>query len=225
MYVELIGTLYCPESHEPTPLLAVVDRIVGRNVEAGSLACPVCDTSYPIIDGVAVFDDARYGAARETAPAPSPSLIDRSEEVMRAAALLNLAEPGGFVLVGGAWASLAESLADATGVAMVVLNAPGRPSGQGIVSPIYADALPLGRGVLRGALLDADTSADGVTRAVRARGRLVGPAARVLPAGTRELARDGEHWVAERLDGGDPPTIVGLHRADLGGVSRRGRVP
>jgi uncharacterized protein YbaR (Trm112 family) len=223
MYVELIGTLHCPVLHEPTPLLAVVDRIVGRSVEAGALACPVCDTTYRIIDGGVVFDDARYAAARGTVSALS--VVDRGTEVMRAAALLDLSEPGGFVLVCGAWARLAESLADATGVAMVVLNAPGRPAGQGIVSPIYADALPLGRGVLRGALLDADTPAEGVTRALRARGRLVGPASRALPTGTRELVRDSDHWVAERLDGEDPPTIVGLRRADLGGISPRGRVP
>jgi hypothetical protein len=222
VFVELIGTLYCPRPHDPTPLLASVDRIAGRSVETGTLACPICDARYAVIDGAAVFDSARHAGAASGDAGPGRTSDDvTSDDVMKVAALLDLAEPGGFVLLGGAWSELAEPLAEATGVAVVSLNPPAHLSGRALVSPIFASGpLPLGHGSLRAALLDSDdaVAADAIAAAVRPRGRLAGPAAIAVPSGARELARDAELWVAERrvdLPGEQPP-VVHLRRADRG---------
>ena len=215
MFVELIGTLYCPEPHEPTLLLAAVDRIAGRNVELGTLACPVCDRRYPIINGVAVFDAARFAAAQAAAGSGDSSAMSgyRNGDEMRAAALLNLTEPGGLVLATGAWSGVAEPLQELAGVTVVVLNSGADFMGRGTVSPIYANALPFGRSAFRGVLLDAGSDGESVAATVRSGGRLVGPVALAVPSGSRELARDAELWVAERVVDQASP-IVGLRRAE-----------
>jgi hypothetical protein len=87
-------------------------------------------------------------------------------------------------LLGGAWAALAEPLAQATGVAVVILNPPAPKSGQDTVSPIYASrSLPTGGATLRGALLDADpaVAAESITKAMRERGRLAAPVTVAVP--------------------------------------------
>jgi hypothetical protein len=52
---------------------------------------------------------------------------------------------------------------------------------------------------------------DAAVRALRPRGRLVAPADAPLPGGVAELARDAEHWVAER-DAAVVSDVVTLRR-------------
>jgi uncharacterized protein YbaR (Trm112 family) len=208
VYVELLDLLRCPNGHEPTPLVAAVDRVVERSIETGTLACPVCGAEFAIRDGAGVFDSRLHMASQSASPAPPRPVSDE----VRAAALLNLTEPGGYVLLGGTWAGAAARLSEGAGVAVVLLNPPGFVPGRGLVTPIYGMSLPIARGGLRGALLDADT--EGIVAALRPRGRLAGPLEMAVPDGARELARDGQGWVAERVSE-EPATVVGLRRSEI----------
>jgi hypothetical protein len=120
--------------------------------------------------------------------------------VLRAAALLGLADPGGIVLLGGAETNVAAALHEQADVSVILHNPPGVAAGWDAVTPVYAGVIPLGPGVLRGAILDhaTATAIDHVVTALRAGGRLVAPASIPVPAGVRELARDDDAWVAER---------------------------
>jgi len=120
--------------------------------------------------------------------------------VLRAAALLGLVDPGGVVLLGGVEGPVAAALRELADVSVILHNPPGAVAGWDGVTPMYAAAAPLGPAVLRGAILDRATASAilPVVMALRAGGRLVAPASIAVPAGVRELARDGDRWVAER---------------------------
>jgi uncharacterized protein YbaR (Trm112 family) len=200
VYIELVDALRCPRPHPTTPLVASVDTIADRAIVAGTLGCPVCDARYPVIDGAVVFDEDHY--ARLLKVGRSPTLSD--DDVVRLAALLDLVEPGGVVLLHGEWAAAGDSLLRLADTALVLLNPRGPTSGRGVASPVYATSAPVAPGTLRGAALDSGADpglVDSVIAALRPRGRLVlspGQPAVDL-SDMRELARDGSGWAGERL--------------------------
>ncbi len=148
---------------------------------------------------------------RARRPAPSPT----EEGVLRAAALLGLVDSGGLIVLGGGAGAMAQALHERSDVSVVLLNPPAAIAGWNDVTPIYADALPFATGVLRGAILDAETAdrADSLAAALRAGGRLIAPVSVPMPTGMRELARDAEQWVAERVNDVDAAPIS-LRRAE-----------
>ncbi len=196
MQLALVDLLRCPRPHEETALIATIDDMGPGGIDRGMLACPVCDARYRIDQGGIVFSprarDRCWAAPAAKAPTP--------ESVLRAAALLGLTEPGGIIVLGGANAGVAAPLHDQIDVACVLYNPPGHVTGWHNVTPVYADALPLAPGVIRGVLLDATTgpTAAGLVRALQSGARLVAPTETPVPPGVRELARDEESWVAER---------------------------
>ena len=178
--------------------MAASARMAGRSIVEGVLGCPVCHVEYAIRDGVARF--------AEVAPATddlAPTSASDEVETMRAAALLDLAAPGGLVLLGGRWGAFASVLAELTDARFLLVNPTVRVPPSEQTSAVQAgDRLPIAPASARAAALDAATASDArlasAVRALRPGGRLVAPAACAVPAGVTELARDDRHWVAER---------------------------
>jgi hypothetical protein len=217
VFIELVDQLRCIQPHADSWLVASAERMSGRDVIEGALGCPVCRARYAVHDGVAYFADPPPARA---APGTAASAgAAGGDEVMRAAALLGLGEPGGFVLLGGAWAALARPLAALAAVQVVVLNPPEPlAAGEGVnVVEAPTGTLPLAASALRGAALgDAEAAAPElvarVVAALRPRARLVAPVWAATPGDVTELARDARHWVGERTGVTSAPVALGVAR-------------
>jgi hypothetical protein len=195
--VDLVDAMRCTRAHEPTALITSVDRLTGRGIVTGSLGCPVCDARYPVVDGVAVFDPAWYARCRAAPATPRAEDAD----VIRVAALLDLTDPTGLVLLEGATAVVGPSLHALLGTALVLLNPLGPVSADGELSVVYGPVAPFAPGTLRGAALGSTPEAsvvDSVTAALRPGGRIMAPVSLAVPAGVTELARDAHGWVGAR---------------------------
>ena len=207
MHVDLIDHLRCPRTHEESALVASIDRADGRDIETGSLGCPVCLAHYPIQGFVADF----AGAMPSGLPFDDESMQPDDAGVMRAAALLDARVPGSWYLLFGAWGSLAAALVVSFDVRCVLLNprADVAPA-DGVSMLRVADRLPLAPGWAAGAALDGAAAqspplVEGARYALRAGARLVAPAASPLPREVLELARDESWWVAEHAAPVGPP--------------------
>ena len=214
MFSELIESLRCVNAHESTGLVAIADETLERDIIRGSLGCQHCKASYPVAGAVADFRLGRAGVAF-----PPAKTRPADDLAMRAGALLGLAEPGGVVVLAGAWAACAPEIAAiAEPVRVLALDAPpGIASGAGVSLARTAGEIPLRAGTARGVALDAAHATasylESAAAAVSSRGRLVAPATAPVPAGFTELARDERDWVAEKLP---VETIVPLARAPRG---------
>ncbi|MDQ3519872.1 MAG: hypothetical protein M3466_15910 [Gemmatimonadota bacterium] len=207
MHVDLLEFLRCVRPHEPSWLVATVDRVEERDILLGRLGCPVCGTEYSIDRGVADFrGDASQSATRAAATSPISPYIDppaTNDLALRAAALLDLTTPGGFVLLAGAWSVAAfELVALLDSVHALVLNpATHVATGYGVSVVLCDDDVPIRPGSSRGAALDARHSTPEwiaeTTAAVRAHGRIVAHADAQIPGDVTVLARDARNWVAE----------------------------
>ncbi len=217
MHLSLVDVLRCPRSHEPSALVATVDRTAtGGSVEYGMLACPICDARFEIEQGGIIFEPEQRDRCRARPLAQSRS----ADAALRAAALLGLVDPGGIVVLGGVEGTLAQALCEQADISVVLLNPPGAIAGWNAVTPMYADASPFAAGVLRGVMLNAETgsAAGGIVGALRAGGRLIAPVSAVVPEGMRELARDAEVWVAERVAEPDAaPVMLRRAKSDFAG--------
>ena len=234
MYVELIDALRCPRPHpsgeRDSWLVAAARRSDGRCIVDGVLGCPVCRAQYPIAGGIADFGDRPVEgvAAHETsaeAVIPRASLsaagmtAKEQERALRLAALLHLDTPGGIIAVGGTWDASLDALADLTDVRALVVEPAHRYVPREPFGAVVGKGLPVADGSLRGVALDEATATparlDAAVRALRPGGRLVAPTGVALPEGVRELARDAEHWVAERTREVDTAlsALVRLRRA------------
>ena len=210
MFSELVESLRCVRAHEPTGLVAVAFETRDRDIVRGSLGCPECKAEFPIADATADFRDGAEGPAL-------PPAKSRPEDVlaMRAGALLGLEEPGGVVVLAGAWSAAAPELAALTqAVKILALDAaPGVASGDGISLARTAGVIPLRAGAARGIALDAaharESYVSSAVGALAPRGRLIAPAACAVPDGVRALARDAHDWVAEKVTS---PVTVPLTR-------------
>ena len=215
MFVELIDALRCPRPHPEGAatdpwLVAAARRSSGRCIIDGVLGCPVCRTEYAVAGGVVDFGaprDVQQATGASAAPAP-----DATTDAFRLAALLNLATPGGIIAVGGDWDVTLDALADVADVRVLVVEpahafVPREPLGA-----FVGGELPVAPGALRGVALDARTATRArvaaAVRALRPGGRVIAPVHVSVPDGTRELARDTVHWVAERT--ADGPGSSGL---------------
>src|SRR5947209_470348 len=115
MFIELIDKLRCPNPHELTWLVAAIESAEDRDVISATLGCPICHATYPIVRGIADFSGGAAIAHAGLEPATM-------EETMRLAALLDLATPGGFVALTGAWTALAPALHVTTDVHVLVID-------------------------------------------------------------------------------------------------------
>ena len=208
MFIELVDALRCPADHEESHLIASASQMSARHVLEGELGCPVCHARYPIEGGEARFTGTPALQARSsTAPRAD------AEDGMRCAALLALDGPGGFAILEGLTARFAEAVAAIVGdVPLMLLNPPAGIRAMPGISIVRAGAkLPLAQSSARGAATgDANPALLGeLARVLRDGGRLIAPAAALLPEGIHELAHDDREWVAEKRP---TPKVVSIGR-------------
>ena len=196
MLLALTDQLRCTEAHADSWLVARADVVeAGRMVE-GVLGCPVCQAERAVHRGVVYWSGTEAERASNGAGDPHP------DRVIRIGALLAFGDsPMPFVLCG-AEAAVASSLSALSDVPLVLLD-PADDRAVLFASIVRGvPAIPFGGGSVRGIALDAGHCAPGFiascVHALAPGGRLVAPAATPVPDGVRELARDAEHWVAER---------------------------
>ena len=203
MFLELVDALRCPRPHELTWLVAVAHRLEDRDILDGELGCPVCGARYPIARGVA---DLRGGADRAAfAVPPMPDAATLAERALRAAALLDLTEPGGVAVLAGSWAASAHEVVALTEqVSVLAIDPPADvTSGFGVSIVLAPDLLPLRPASVRAVAMDADHATSAFlassAEALRPDGRLIAPASARLPGGLVTLAQDAEHIVARKV--------------------------
>lgn len=203
MFIEVVDAFRCPRPHELTWLVASADRLEDRDILTGELGCPVCGARYPITNGVADF---RPDGARLPAPAASAAPAELPERAIRAAALLGLMEPGGLVVLAGAWGDAAHEVAALVeGIHMLAVDPLGGvSSGFGVSVARAPGTLPMRPESVRAVALDDAHAAapflESSVAALKPSGRLLVPAGASLPAGIVERARDAHDWLGEKHD-------------------------
>ncbi len=199
MHVDLIESLRCPHPHADGWLVASADVVVDRRIVHGTVGCPICGAEWAITEGALhIIDPSSLGRSALSHPIADPG--DVRADALRTAALLDMRDATGVVLLAGASAYAADALASLTGVLVLVVNPPA-----GVArahSRLYVrDALPFGVGSMRGARLDGahatDAWLESASRAVLRGGRVIAPVSCSVPPALCELARDAHEWVAE----------------------------
>jgi hypothetical protein len=236
MLVALAHALRCPRDHRESWMVLGTDTIQGANVVEGVLGCPVCRARYPVHEGgvdlrlhpgppsdapaaSASAEPGARGVLPGTALRASPGSADAAagteadaEQGVRLAAFLNLVEAGGYALLVGAWARHAAALRQVADVHVLMVNpAAGAISDEGRTVLRVDARLPLAAASLRGVALDSAAAPElvaGAVRALRRRGRMLGPLSLPVPEGIAELDRDQDVWVGER-------TIVAVRPVSL----------
>jgi hypothetical protein len=176
----------------------------------GTLGCPVCSAEFAIANGVVRFDTPRDATRPE-----SPS----AEIAMRLAAFLELTDARGFAILCGTWGAHAGALRGLSDTPLVLVNPPlPAPDAAGVLET--GDVVPVAAGSARALALDAGASAAFVSSALdalKAAGRVLGPASMLLPGGVTEIARDERVWVAEKTAASaasnPTPRLIPLQRA------------
>lgn len=217
MYIELVDALRCPRPHEDSWLVARAERMEARHVLDGALGCPVCRAEFPVQAGVV---DLSLGTHLRP---PALQLPDR-EKALRLAALLGLDDAHGFAVLLGTWGAHASALRELVDCPLLLVDPPAEVVAEPGLSIIRTSGqLPLAMGMARAVAIDvADLHGDHPSRVwsavqvTRVAGRIVAPASLPLPDGVRELARDGDLWVAEREAA--PAPLVTLHVRRGGGL-------
>ena len=216
MFIELVDLLRCPRDHEDSWLVAAIHERAGRDIVKGVLGCPVCMAEYPIENGVGIF-----GEGIPTSAVHARGTYDESDDdaAMRCAALLDLFDPGGAVILGGVWGRVARALLDISRTAILLVAPPPGilAPGDTISSIQVGERLPVAAGSMRGIALDERTSAPSLVasaaRALKAGGRMVVPVAAALPPGVVERARDDLYQVGEAEAAAGTLVSLKLHRA------------
>ena len=209
MFVELIETLRCPRPHEDAQLVASSTRTEARHIVDGVLGCPVCGAEFTIANGVARFGEQPQATQPE---APDP------ETAMRIAAFLELTDARGFALLCGRWGAHVDQVQRLTETQLVLVNPPSDvPADVAAGVVLTSEGMPFAAGSARALALDGPASSDFITsaiRAVRAGGRVLGPASLALPEDVTEIARDARMWVGEKTAASDAtPRLVSIKKA------------
>ncbi|HEV2146362.1 MAG TPA: Trm112 family protein, partial [Longimicrobiaceae bacterium] len=121
MHILLTDVLRCPRCGPEFGLVLLADGVEDRRVSGGRLGCANCREAYPIRGGET---DLRVPGGERLPEAEGAR--GGEEEAVRLAALLGLTEAWGSVLLVGAGADLADSLA-ALVPGVEVVRAVGRP--------------------------------------------------------------------------------------------------
>lgn len=204
MLLSLVDVFRCPADHEEAALVLSVDRWSGQRIDRGVLGCPVCHARYAIANGAIDF--------RSQPDAPPPAVVVDSatpDEVDRVQALLNLAEPGGVVLLAGRYAAAGPALAERIEITCLLVGATCESTN--CVGVFVGDRLPLAAGSVRAGAVEASSPAiiPQMVRAIRGGGRLLLDASSPPPAGLVELAADGRSWLGQVLE---QPAVIPLKR-------------
>ena len=209
MFIELVDALRCPVPHEESWLVASATRMEARHIVDGLLGCPVCHAEYPVVNGVADFRREPTLALRAE---PDPVLRGDATTAMHLAAYLGLSDATGFVVLLDEWGAQASALRELVETPIMLVDPPAGRDGEPGISVVLSDGIPpLAAGASRATAIghaSAERAAAAV-RVTRVGGRLVGPAALVLPDGVREIARDDALWVGEKEPERSP--LVTLH--------------
>ena len=209
MFVEIVDALRCPRDHEESWLVLAAQQTEERHVLEGTLGCPVCRAEYLIHQGVADFTDAA------TTPAPSGALhaLPPADHL---AAMLNLGDALGFVVLTGVWGTRADELIETIDAPPLLLVDPpaGVAMGRGLSGLRAGAKLPLATGAARAVATDATDPARvaEAARVARVGGRIVAPAGAPVPEGVRELVRDDAVWVGERQPLPSAPVTLHVRR-------------
>lgn len=208
MYTELVEMLRCVNDHDESWLVAAAYRSEGRHIMHGMLGCPVCRAQFPIEEGIADFTG---GTAWPRTVARIRRVADDGEAdealTLKLAAMLDLTDSTGYVLLLGHWTRLAHQLRALVPVSVLAVNpSPDVVMGDG-VSGVRASRVPVRPGSARGAALgdaaerepwSAGGMLAGAVASVRAGGRVVADASLPLADELTMIAQDAAHWVATR---------------------------
>lgn len=203
MHSELVDTLRCLSVHEESWLVAASDETEGRHIMRGLLGCPVCHARYPIEHGIADFSN---GARVPVALDGDDQGTDESAAV-KLAAMLDLTDPSGYVILTGEWALLGAALREIVPVMVLAVNPhPDAVMGDGVSGVTTLDRIPVAASSARAIAFDAGADPYGLDLAaalgaVKPGGRVVANVAVDVPDDVAILARDSEHWVATRTSG------------------------
>lgn len=192
MFIELTDHLRCPADHPEAYLVLLPDKVVGRDVIAGHLGCPICGWNTDFTTGAVDFGGGQpgHGSTRLTADAIE--------------AFLGLGGPGGYVAVAGAATLMIPELTAAlTGVRFVAVNPPPGFSGEVQASVLRGGRLPLKTGSMRGVVLDVGLGGEEnwVREAIRVTLpglRIIGEGSAPAVEGLEVLATGGGAWVARK---------------------------
>jgi len=208
MFIELVDMLRCPNRHEESWLVLAADRTNGRDVMDGTLGCPICHAEYPIVAGV-----ARFGGPPVARPCPP----DASES-LRLAALLDLTDARGYAILVGETGNHAPPMRHLTDAQLLLVDPPPdveMGSGLSGLTTSVASSLPLAAASARAIALDdhgTPTLLDAALAVLAPGGRVLAPVSLLTPDSVSELARDGRHWLAERLRTPVSSGIVSIDR-------------
>ncbi len=205
MHSDLVDKLRCLAVHEESWLVAAADMVEGRHVIRGLLGCPVCHARYPIEHGLADFTAGR----RAPLVLAAETVADDETTAIKLAAMLDLTEPSGYVILVGEWARLGAQLREIAPVMVLAVNPPADVAmGNGVSGVTTLDRIPVASGSARAIALGAISGAgqrgiDAVFAlgAVQPGGRVVGGAGLEMPSDVQLLARDADHWVGIRSSG------------------------
>ena len=205
MHSEFVDTLRCLSIHEESWLVVAADETEGRHVMRGLLGCPVCHARYPIERGVADFTN---GTRLPVALEGDTPTADASA-ALKLAAMLDLTDPSGYVILVGEWARLGAALRDIVPIPVLAVNPPPDVAmGDGVSGVTTLDRIPVTASSARAiafappTLTDADAlELPSALGAVRPGGRVVAGSAVSLPDDVALVERDAEHWVATRTSG------------------------
>src|SRR5690349_17890720 len=157
MHSELVDSLRCLSVHEESWLVAAADETDGRHIMRGVLGCPVCHARYPIERGIADFSGGVH----------VPVALEGDESVgedaaVKLAAMLDLTDPSGYVILVGAWARLGAALREIVPVMVLAVNPhPDAAIGDGVSGVTTLDRIPVAASSARAIAFDAASPADG----------------------------------------------------------------
>jgi hypothetical protein len=207
VFTELVDTLRCVAAHEDSWLVAAADETVDRHIMSGTLGCPVCHARYEIARGIADF----AGTGPATIALDEPGLEPSEELAFKLAAMLDVSEASGYVILMGRWTRLASALRAIVPVQVLALNPmPDVDMGDGVSGVRAHLRVPVLDGSALGGALDATSSSahealllQSAIASVKPGARIVAPIGLSMPDTVRELVRDDAQWVGVR-EGGRP---------------------
>lgn len=182
MHVELSDLLTCPRCGPTYGLILLPTEVRDRRVETGVLGCANCRERYPVESGVPDLRTApgrvasAVGAERASAAVPAETPEPDRDMAVRLAALLDLSDGGGTVLVAGPSAAHASLLAELVpDVSVLVVGGDEAAGGESATRLRVDAALPIRANGLRGVALTGSWSSliEEGARLLRPAGRLV----------------------------------------------------